>query len=73
MCQVSGCAVNGPLSCNINRLGVAMGKEELQTYAAGLDLLHGRHQTPYIACGPPGKIPDPSKCGPDGSPPGPRS
>jgi hypothetical protein len=26
LCQVSGCAVNGPLSCNINRLGGRHGK-----------------------------------------------
>jgi hypothetical protein len=54
-------------------LRVAMGKEVLRMYAAGLDLLHGKRRTPCIACGPLGQILDPSKWGPNGSLPGPGS
>jgi hypothetical protein len=44
---------------------VAKGRNVLQIHAEGLDLLRGRHRTPYVTGGPPRWVPDPSEWGPD--------
>jgi hypothetical protein len=50
---------------------MAKGKDMLQIQAVGPDLLHGKHRSPCMMGGLPRRIPDPSKWGPDRSPPGP--